>query len=710
MRDSWKVKDADSCKEGTSLLTLLAPCEMVEVSGYGNVDPGWRFAYVKIRSETKTLAGRVEAIKPGPGIVVMDPQLRQELDVHEGALVTLEPLHAEAAVEVEVALSEMEVGETELTDICRTYFEGQPLSEGQVKTLYLYSGKPFPAEIGRVSPSNHSVFTKNTKIGLSAKKAMSRKVRFADIGGMDHEIRILRERIIWPLRNRKFVSSMGIRIPRGFLFAGPPGCGKTLMARALSGELDVPCFEVRGPEVFAGIYGESEKHLRELFAKAREHAPSLLLIDEIDAIAPSRQSTRGDLERRIVTTLLTEMDGLHDSGDILVVGTTNEIDLLDSALRRPGRFDFELTINAPSLEGRLEILKIHSRHMPLQQVSFDDIAKMTNGFSGADLMNLCREAAFNALNRLLKVSDSENVDPTALRDTTITSADFECALKSLRPSALREFAVEVPSKISWDDVGGLEEVKGTIIEEVVRAISDPDTFKSMGIRPVKGVLFYGPPGTGKTLLARVIANQAGANFISVRGPEILSKWVGQSEQRVRQLFERARQVSPCIIFFDEIDALTASRGKGTNESADRVVNQLLTEMDGFQVGKQVSVMAATNRKDIIDPALLRPGRFDYTLEVPLPGFKARKQIFDIHLKTKPRSGDIDTAELAADSHTEAFSGAHIEEVCRRAAMEALRENGFDADGAKVTRHHLRNAIRLVRANIENLEKKVKIGF
>lgn len=711
MRLKWKIKDGDFSKDGTSTVIIFASKESLTSTGIGSVYKGWNLPYIKISLGEKSAIGIVESIRNGPGSINVDPALRHALNVSEGTTVDVEEFEPIEAEEVQIAFPKGNLDESELTTLCRTFLSNQPLSNEQIKPIFLYSGEPMEVEIVKVFPNNNCIFTGKTRIVPSEKKSSGRKIRFQDIGGLDREIRMLRERIIWPLQNKEFFTSMGIRVPRGILFAGPPGCGKTLLARSLSSELGISSIDVRGPELFAGVYGESEKRVRDIFSEARKNAPSLILIDEIDAIAPARQSTRGELERRLVTMLLTEMDGLQEGGDVIVVATTNEIDILDIALRRPGRFDFEVSIGAPDVSGRLQILKIHSRHMPLKDVPLEDIAKRTHGYSGADLMNLCREAAFNALKRSIKNHDSSKMDKERQRETKVEGTDFDEAVKTLRPSALREFAVEVPTNLSWEDVGGLQNVKETLVEEIVRAIGDPETFDNMGIRPVRGVLLYGPPGTGKTLLARVIANKADANFISVRGPEILSKWVGESELRVRQLFERARQVSPCIVFFDEIDALTSTRGSGSNEVGDRVVNQLLTEMDGFHVGKQVCVIAATNRKEIIDPALLRPGRFDYMFEVPLPNPEERRHIFDIHLKDKPTSEDVDTFALAEDSKTDGFSGAHIAEVCRRAGMDALRGNAYIFKGAKIRQRNLTIAIEAVRLNIENLEKKVrKIGF
>ena len=703
------IRDDDSSREGTGLARIRSSRE--DYAALSRIPSGWQRAFVRIRVGSRTLGAAVDTVATGAPELRVDPLLRVDLSLAEGDTVQIEPLEPVACEEVEIAVSSGDWSTENLTNLCRLYLEGQPLAVSQSKRLFRnYTGEPVDVRILRVEPDDSCVFTRDTQIVLTEQQ-VSQRIRFVDVGGLDREVVILRERIIRPLRAKDFFQSMGIRVPRGILFHGPPGCGKTLLARALSTELGIEPQMIRGPELFAGVYGETEKAIKEVFEKARKEAPALILIDEIDALAPSRQSTRGELERRVVNTLLTQMDGLQDGGDVVVVGTTNEPNLLDQALRRPGRFDFELNIGAPDKTGREEILRIHSKRMPLDDVSMERVAARAHGFSGADLMNLCREAAFKAIQRVHPGESFDEDDQQRLRSIRITDKDFEDALKALRPSALREFAVEAPGDLSWESVGGLGNVKATLVDEIVRVISDPGPFDRMGIRLPRGVLLYGPPGTGKTLLARVIANQAGANFISIRGPEMLSKWFGESEQKIRELFARARQVAPCIVFFDEIDAITAARGQNVTDAGDRIVNQLLTEMDGFQSERRVCVFAATNRKDILDPALLRPGRFDYVFEVPLPGQAERQAIFKIHMKDKPASEDVDLSVLADDSMTKGFSGAHIEEVCRRAALESLRENSFSSEGALISQRHIEVAVQQVANNIENLEKKIRrIGF
>jgi transitional endoplasmic reticulum ATPase len=703
------LKDADQAKKGTAQAVLLTGTELLQSASLQQVTEFGR-RYVKLTADGQRAVGAIiDTVKRGSGEIELDALLRLDLRLAEGAPVSVEPLSPVPADEVEVALPVTNLGLAELVKLCRTYLSLQPLSKGQCKQLFLYSGQAVQVDITKVTPHDMCVLTKDTRIVVSEAGSSRLRIGFADVGGLHGEIQLLRERIVQAFANKDFYTSMGLRIPKGILFTGPSGCGKSLLARAFCGELGLEWIEIRGPEIFAGLYGESEERLRRIFSQASK-AASVIFFDEIDAIAPSRSRVHGELERRVVTTLLAEMDRLQDH-DVVVVATTNDPDSIDAALRRPGRFDFEIRIGAPDTTARMEILKIHSRHMPLKGVSLESVASLTHGYSGADLMNLCREAAFNSMRRSFPEGTILTGTDRCFRPAIVTQ-DFDKAVKGQRPSAVREFAVEMPSDLSWDAVGGLDEIKTMLIEEVIHGLAYPETFSQMGIRPVRGVLLYGPPGTGKTLLARVIANQASANFISVRGPEILSKWVGESEKRIREIFQKATQVSPTVIFLDEIDSLTAARGSGSNEVGDRVVNQLLTEMDGFETSKHVCVIAATNRKDLVDPALIRPGRFDYVVEVPLPDTEARRRIFEIHLKGKPLAQDgVDVAALAAKELTDGFSGAHIEEVCRRAAMAALREVSFEPSKATVDFGHLLRAIEVVKQNIDRLENKLRpLGF
>jgi len=601
-------------------------------------------------------------------------------------------------------------------------------------------------------------------------------VTYEDIGGLKEELQKVREVIELPLKYPELFQRLGIEPPKGVLLYGPPGTGKTLIAKAVANEIGASFFTINGPEIMSKYYGESEQRLREIFEEAKENAPSIIFIDEIDAIAPRRDEVTGEVERRVVAQLLALMDGLEERGQVIVIGATNRIDAIDPALRRPGRFDREIEIGVPDREGRFEILQIHTRNMPIEpeyridfvlealrnlykqysdkeilealQVTYDEVkniedkekikeiirknlpeeivadlereiikamlrylADQTHGFVGADIEALCKEAAMKALRRYIPQIDlnSDEIPLELLESMKVTFDDFREALKEIEPSAMREVLVEVP-KVTWDDVGGLEDVKREIIEAVEWPLKYPEKFKKFGIKPPKGVLLYGPPGTGKTLIAKAVANEAEANFISVKGPELLSKWLGESEKAVRKIFKKARQVAPCIIFFDEIDAIAGMRGLEENRAVERVVNQLLTEMDGLEELEGVVVIGATNRPDIIDPALLRPGRFDRLVYVRPPDKKSRLAIFKIHTRNMPLAEDVDLEELA--DMTEGYVGADIEAVCREAVMLALRE---DINAEKVHMRHFLEALRKIKPSVtdsmlsfyERFEEKAK---
>jgi transitional endoplasmic reticulum ATPase len=698
------LKDAEPDWDGTANAALECNVNQAEAEGIGQIVTGQKEPYVMIVGEKISCGARVRRITHGKGYLVLDRHLRRDLRLPENHEVQVEPLKPHNAKEIRLGVTKELLQSDEYIELCYTYLDHQPLSKGQNKLIFLFSGQQVPFEIEEVSPSDMSVLTRETKLTFISSKATA-GIFFKDIGGLDREIKLIRERVEQPLKYSDRLQNVGIYPPRGVLLLGPPGCGKTMLAKALSNEIGAHFEEISGPEIFAPLYGESEKLLREKFSKAKEKAPSVILIDEIDSIGTSRQEVRGEVERRIVTTLLTEMDGIRELKNVIVVATTNNPNALDPALRRPGRFDYEIRIGVPDVRGRETILKVHTRKMSVKDkdTTIANIAKRAYGYTGADLMLLCREAAYCALQRNLPEGLSKS-DLSKIFDLQICFEDFEEARSRIKPTGMREFLVEVPSDMAWDRVGGLGQVKKTLIEEIVKSITNPEAFEKVGINPVRGVLLYGPPGTGKTLLAKIIANQAGANFIPIRGPEVFSKWVGESEQRIRQIFAKAREVSPCIIFFDEIDAITAQRGSSISDGADRVVNQLLTEMDGIESSKGVYVIAATNRKELIDPAFLRPGRFDYHILVPLPDDNARREIFTIHLKKKKVSKDIDIDKLITD--TKGFSGAHIAEIDRRAGMQALQETNFDGDLAKITMKHLISAIGTVKGSIENLEKHV----
>jgi transitional endoplasmic reticulum ATPase len=509
----------------------------------------------------------------------------------------------------------------------------------------------------------------------SASRAVPR-VNYEDIGGLRNEIQKVREMIELPMRHPEIFDRIGIEAPRGVLLYGPPGTGKTLLAKAVANETNANFFSIGGPEIMSKFYGESEERLRETFKQAQESAPSIIFIDEIDSIAPKREEVSGDVEKRVVSQLLTLMDGLESRGKVVVIGATNRPDALDPALRRPGRFDREIEIGIPDQNGRLEILEIHTRGMPLtEEVNLESVAKITHGFVGADLESVCREAAMRSLRRVLPEINLEQskIPIETLNKIKITWSDFENALRDVQPSALREVHVQRPN-VQWNDVGGLDEVKEELKEAIEWPLKHGDLFAQADVTPPKGLLLYGPPGTGKTMIAKAVATTSEANFISIKGPELLSKWVGESEKGVREVFRKARQAAPCVVFFDELDSVAPRRSGGEgggSHVAERIVSQLLTEMDGLEDLKRVVVIGATNRPDIVDEALLRPGRFDRMLEIPLPNNEARKEILKIHTAKKPIDKMVSLAKLV--ELTKGYSGADIAAMVNTAAMSAIRE-------------------------------------
>jgi len=500
------------------------------------------------------------------------------------------------------------------------------------------------------------------------------KVTYEDIGGLGDEVKRVREMIELPLRHPELFERLGVEAPKGVLLHGPPGTGKTLLAKAVAGETNANFVTIGGPEIMSKFYGESEERLREIFKQAQENAPTIIFIDEIDSIAPKREEVTGETERRVVAQLLSLMDGLEPRVKVVVIGATNRPNALDPALRRPGRFDREIEISPPHRDGRLEILQIHTRGMPLEKdVVLEDLADLTHGYVGADLSALTREAAMHSLRRILPDLDldMEQIPIEVLMKITVTRDDFLAALREMQPSSLREVFVESPN-VKWDEVGGLTDAKRELQEAVEWPLKFGKVFEELGAVPPKGVLLYGPPGTGKTLLAKAVATESQSNFINVKGPEFLSKWVGESEKAVRETFRKARQAAPCIIFMDEIDAVVPVRGgEGDSRVTERVVSQMLTEIDGLQSLHNVVVIAATNRPDMIDPALLRPGRFDRLVKIPTPDLEGRKQILRIHTAQKPLADDVDIDELARK--TDGYSGADLAALANEAVMLTIRK-------------------------------------
>ncbi|XP_048592950.1 LOW QUALITY PROTEIN: cell division control protein 48 homolog D [Brassica napus] len=503
------------------------------------------------------------------------------------------------------------------------------------------------------------------------------EVGYDDVGGVRKQMAQIRELVELPLRHPQLFKSIGVKPPKGILLYGPPGSGKTLIARAVANETGAFFFCINGPEIMSKLAGESESNLRKAFEEGEKNAPSIIFIDELDSIAPKREKTHGEVERRIVSQLLTLMDGLKSRAHVIVMGATNRPNSIDPALRRFGRFDREIDIGVPDEIGRLEVLRIHTKNMKLaEDVDLERVSKDTHGYVGADLAALCTEGALQCIREKMDVIDleDEEIDAEILNSMAVTNEHFQTALGNSNPSALRETVVEVPN-VSWEDIGGLENVKRELQETVQYPVEHPEKFEKFGMSPSKGVLFYGPPGCGKTLLAKAIANECQTNFISIKGPELLTMWFGESEANVREIFDKARQSAPCVLFFDELDSIATQRGSSVGDAggaADRVLNQLLTEMDGMSAKKTVFIIGATNRPDIIDPALLRPGRLDQLIYIPLPDEESRYQIFKSCLRKSPVAKDVDLRALA--KYTQGFSGADITEICQRACKYAIREN------------------------------------
>jgi len=649
---------------------------------------------------------RLRGSDEGLGIIRMDGITRMNANVHLGDEVTIEKVKENYAKRVEIAPTENIMLSGNVEEFFREKLMDKPVVEG-MKIMVDIVGRRLYYIINSVKPKGISIITDMTDISITEnvikEKKKIPKITYEDIGGLKDAIYKIREMVELPLKHPELFERLGINPPKGVLLYGPPGCGKTLLAKAVANETDSNFYLINGPEIMSKYYGESEKHLRDIFEKAEKDAPSIIFIDEIDSIAPKRESVGGDVERRVVSQLLTLMDGLKGRGQVIVIAATNRPNDIDPALRRPGRFDREISIGVPNKSGRKEILQIHTRGMPLgNDVNLDEIAEVTRGFTGADIEVLCKEAALKSMRRILP--DIENVEgkipSDILKKLIIVRDDFVAAMAEVEPSAMREVIIETP-KTKWEDIGGLEEAKQELIEAVEWPLKHEKSFRRIGIEPPKGVLLYGPPGCGKTLLARAAANESGANFIAVKGPEIFSKWVGESEKAIRKIFKKAKQVAPCIIFFDEIDSIAPKRGiYGGSHVTETVVNQILAEMDGIEKLEKVIVLGATNRPDIIDPALLRPGRFDRFIYIKMPDKEQRKKIFNIHTKKMPLDKDVKIDELA--EKTEGYSGADIASICREAGMIALRE---DINAKKVKMKHFKKAMEKVKKSISDKELK-----
>ena len=588
--------------------------------------------------------------------------------------------------------------------------EGRPIVKGDLVEVGIM-GRKFDLVVQGFAPASEAGVIQNfTQIKVSEKPAKQEvakgpKVAYEDIGGLKDEVDKVREMIELPLRHPELFEKLGVEAPKGVLLHGPPGTGKTLLAKAVAAETSANFKSIGGPEIMSKFYGESEERLREIFKEAEENAPSIIFIDEIDSIAPKRDEVTGETERRVVAQLLALMDGLAGRGKVVVIGATNRPNALDPAIRRPGRFDREIEIGIPDKDGRLEIIQIHTKGMPMgDDVDLVQLANMTHGYVGADLAALTREAAMRALRKILPSIDleAESIPVEVLNSLRVSMTDFMDAYREMQPSTLREVLLDTPN-VKWEDIGGLEEPKQELMESVEWPLRYGALFKHMNAVPPKGILLYGPPGTGKTLLAKAVATESQANFISIKGPEFLSKWVGESEKAVRETFRKARQAAPCVIFLDEIDAIAPVRGTSSDSGVtERVISQILTEMDGLEALHNVVVIAATNRPDIIDPALLRPGRFDRLVFIPPPDIEARKEILKIHTKGKPLEKDVDLSKLA--SKMENYTGAEIAAVCNEAVMLTIRDyvlQGGDLEEEKIKK--LKVTAKYFEKAMENVE-------
>jgi transitional endoplasmic reticulum ATPase len=626
----------------------------------------------------------------------IDGQIRKNAGVSINDIISIKKVDAKVARSVTLIPLDKKINaDKDFCEFVKNRLKCMPLVEGdEISVIVL--GSPMDFKVIKVTPKTIVRVEPTTKLSIQSTNIVEKKARvtYEDIGGLRNQIERLREIVELPLRHPEVFQRLGIEPPTGILLYGPPGCGKTLIAKALASEAEANFYSINGPEIMNKYYGETEARLREIFKEAKEKAPSIIFIDEIDAIAPKREEVFGDVEKRVVAQLLALMDGLNDRGNVIVIGATNRPESVDPALRRPGRFDREIEIGVPNAEGRYEILQIHTRGMPLEEsVNLKKLASELNGYTGADIKALCREAAMKALRRYLPEIDleSDSIPPDVLERMIVTSKDFYDAMKEIVPTALREFYVE-SQRITWKDVGGLHEAKRILYDNIVKAIKEPDRFEAMGITPSKGALLYGPSGCGKTLLALALANESNANFIRVKGPEILSKWVGESERAIRDIYKKARASAPCIVIFDEIDAIARNRTNSEgSEVTDRVLSQLLTEIDGINI-KGVVTIGITNRPDLIDPSLLRPGRLDLIVYVKPPSKEERLEILSILTKRMPIADDVNLGSIA-DS-TNGYTGADLSSLCREAAINAMRE-----DRSIIYAKDFEHALKRVRASI-----------
>ena len=643
----------------------------------------------------------------GTGIIKIDGITRQNIGAGIGDKISIQSVEAVNAKQITLSPTEkLPIDEGQLHNVMISNYQNHVFTIHDSIQLPTQMGGKIQFITTSTKPSKPVIVTENTifKLG-SLTKAIDTsvpRITYDELGGLKNEVQKIREMVELPMRHPELFDKIGVEAPKGVLLYGPPGTGKTLLAKAVAGETNSNFVSLSGPEIMGKHYGESEERLREIFTQAEENSPSIIFIDEIDSIAPKRDEVSGELEKRIVSQLLTLMDGMKSRGKVVVIAATNRPDSIDLALRRPGRFDREIEIGIPDDKGRFDILSIHTRGMPIdEKVDLKQISKTTHGFVGADLEILSKEAAMKSLRRILPEIDydEEKISSEILEKIQITSDDFRDALKEVSPSALREVQVQVPN-VSWDDVGGLENLKEELKEAVEWPIKYKDAYDYVNVESPKGILLDGPPGTGKTLIAKALAKMTDSNFISIKGPELLSKWVGESERGIREIFRKARQAAPCIIFLDEVDALVPRRGSGGSNShvTENVVSQILTEIDGLEELNNVLIIAATNRLDIVDEAFLRPGRFDRIIKVPNPDEKGRQHIFEIHTKSKPLASDAKISEIV--KLTDNFSGAEIAAVANRAAIAALRRyvsgKSKNVKEIKITQQDLIDAVDKVK--------------
>jgi transitional endoplasmic reticulum ATPase len=681
-----------------------------------NITSGDALELSSLGKKTTVLSWPARNSDRGKGLIRIDGYARNRLDVGINDQIEVKKVESKDAKSITFAPTEplRIVGAEEYL---AEYLNGQLMSKGDTIPLSVM-GQRVDLVVISTSPSGPVIVNDSTKITVSEESAKAVQVSkeggvpsitYEDIGGLGDAVGRVREMIELPLRHPELFKRLGVEAPKGVLLHGPPGTGKTLLAKAVANETNANFYTIGGPEIMSKYYGESEEKLRNVFEQAEKNAPSIIFIDEIDSIAPKREEVSGEVERRVVAQLLSLMDGMSTRGKVVVIGATNRVNAIDPALRRPGRFDREIEIGVPDRNGRLEVLQIHTRGMPLaKDVNLEKLADISHGFVGADLQALSKEAGIRALRRILPEIDlsSQSIPVETLRKIIVTMQDFIEVINEMEPSAMREVFVEVPD-VKWDDIGGLLSIKQELQEAVEWPLKYQGVFKYADASPPKGILLYGPPGTGKTLIAKAAANESEANFISIKGPELLSKWVGESEKGVREVFRKARQAAPCIIFFDEVDAIAPRRGGGLGGDShvtERLISQLLTELDGLEILTNVVVIAATNRPDIIDPALLRPGRFDRLLYVPPPDKDSRLQIIKIHTKKKPLAENISMDKLA--SETEGYTGADIASLSSAAVMLALREHVSRYDDPKQADSHIRE-LKIHMRHFEEAMKKIR---